>query len=167
MMWRGRFAARVGLGLLALVGIGFALRVWGIERYGLWIDEITTAQCLELPLRRVLDCYWVQVGSPMVFVATNLVYTLFGRMPLPAPEWMVRLPEVLAGTLTIPAAWLAAREWLGARGAWLNAVLWTFAPTAVAYSQEARMYAWLMLFSNLLRWLPNTRMSCVLNVGAR
>lgn len=74
-------------------------------------------------------------------------------MPLPAPEWMVRLPEVIAGTMTIAAAWLAAREVLGTRGAWLNAVLWTFAPTAVAYSQEARMYVWLMLFSNLSTWL--------------
>lgn len=49
-----------GLGLLLLVGFG--VRVWGIERYGLWIDEITTAQCLELPLFQVLNCHWVQIG---------------------------------------------------------------------------------------------------------
>lgn len=144
-------ATFLALGILLLLGLG--LRVWGIERYGLWIDEITTAKCLEYPLDAILDCYWVQVGSPVSFVATNLLYALFGRMPLPAPEWMVRLPEVLAGTLTIVAAWLAAREGLGMRGAWFNALLWTFAPTAIAYSQEARMYAWLMLFSNLSVWL--------------
>lgn len=140
-------------GLLALLAVGFGLRMWGIERYGLWFDEITTAQCLGFPLFEIGNCHWVKVGSPVLFVATNLVYAMFGSPPLPVPEWMVRLPEVIAGTLAIGAAWLAARELLGRRAAWLNALLWTFAPVAVAYSQEARMYAWLMLFSNLSAWL--------------
>lgn len=141
------------LGLAVLLLVGFGVRAWGIERYGLWIDEIATAQCLSYDLTHVLECRRAELGSPIFHVATNLVYTLAGRPPLPAPEWLVRLPELLAGTLTILAAWLATRALLGTRGAWLNAVLWTFAPTAVAYSQEARMYAWLMLFSNLSTWL--------------
>ncbi len=139
--------------LLVLLLVGFAVRAWGIERYGLWIDEIATSQCLEYDLLTLFDCRRAELGSPLPHVATNVVYTLFGRPPLPAPEWLVRLPELLAGTFAILAAWLAAREVLGARGAWLNAWLWTFAPTAVAYSQEARMYAWLMLFANLSTWL--------------
>lgn len=141
------------LALAALLLIALVLRVWGIERYGLWIDEIATATCLDHDLLSVLECRRAELGSPLFHVATNLVYTLAGRPPLPAPEWLVRLPELLAGTLAVLAAWLAARELLGTRGAWLNALLWTFAPTAVAYSQEARMYAWLMLFSNLSTWL--------------
>ncbi len=139
-------------GLSALVLIGLLLRVWQIERYGLWIDEITTANCLEYSLATILNCHWVEIGSVVHFVATDLVYTLFGRPPLPVPEWLVRSPEVIAGTLTILAAWFASRELLGTRGAWLNALLWTIAPTAIAYSQEARMYAWLLLFSNVSTW---------------
>lgn len=146
-------ARRQWLALVALLLVAFALRVWGIERYGLWIDEIATATCLDHDLLSVLDCRRAELGSPLFHVATNLVYTLAGRPPLPAPEWLVRLPELLAGTLVVLAAWLAAREVLGTRGAWLNALLWTFAPTAIAYSREARMYAWLMLFSNLSTWL--------------
>lgn len=141
------------LALVALLLVAFLLRAWGIDRYGLWIDEIATTTCLDYTLPSVLDCRRAELGSPLFHVATNLVYTLAGRPPLPAPEWLVRLPELLAGTFVVLAAWLAAREVLGTRGAWLNALLWTFAPTAVAYAQEARMYAWLMLFSNLSTWL--------------
>ncbi|MCC7162345.1 MAG: glycosyltransferase family 39 protein [Anaerolineae bacterium] len=141
------------LGLAALLLIGLALRVWQLERYGLWIDEIATAQCLQYDLGSVVECHRHNLSAPLFKVATNLVYTLAGRPPLPIPEAMLRLPEVLAGTLAILAAWLAAREWLGARGAWFNALLWTFAPTAIAYSQEARMYAWLLLSANLSAWL--------------
>lgn len=141
----------LGLGALLLIGLG--LRVWQLERYGLWIDEIATAQCLDYDLVHVVECHRRNLSAPLFKIATNLVYTLAGRPPLPISEGLVRLPELIVGTLAIPAAWLAARAWLGTRGAWFCALLWVFAPTAIAYSQEARMYAWLMLSANLSAWL--------------
>ena len=141
----------LALALLLVVGLG--VRVYGIERYGLWIDELATAQCVNYDLSSVLECRRYNLGAPIFKVATNLAYTFAGRPPLPVSETLVRLPEVLAGTLAIFAAWLAAREWLNKRGAWLNALLWVFAPVAVAYSQEARAYAWLLLSANLSAWM--------------
>ena len=141
------------LGLLLLLVVAFALRWWNIEGNGLWIDEIATTQCLAFDLTNLLDCRRAELGSPLPHVATNLVYTIFGRPAFPIPEWLVRLPAVLAGTFAVLAAWLAAKQALGVRGAWLAALLWTVSPVAVANSQEARMYAWLMLFSNASAWL--------------
>lgn len=140
------------LGLILFSSGALALRLWGLERNGLWIDEILTGRCLAFPLSAFLDCPYATRQSPLYFFVTDLLYTVLARPPLPAPEWLVRLPEVIAGTASIGAAWLAARELLGTRGAWLTAFWMVFATTAVVYSQEARPYAWLILFANLSTW---------------
>lgn len=137
------------LALTGLLVVAIALRLWGIERYGLWIDEVAAMACLKFDLTTILSCSWVKNQSLLPHVVNNLFYTALGRPPLPIAEWLARLPEVMAGTATILAAWFATRALMGVRAAWLTALLWTLAPTAVAYSQDARPYPWLALFSNL------------------
>jgi hypothetical protein len=124
--------------------------MWTLDRRSLWLDEAVTARASSLDLAALLEYIRsFRDQTPFSYFISHLFYLAAGSPNLPYPEWLARLPEVLAGFLTIPLAWALARELLGTRAAWVNAVLWTAAPLAIAYSQEARPYAWLLLFTHL------------------
>ena len=59
----------------------------------------------------------------------------------------LRSLSALFGTLTVPAAYLAAREFASRRAGVIAALLVTLNPYLVWYSQEARSYALFVLFS--------------------
>jgi mannosyltransferase len=62
-------------------------------------------------------------------------------------EFGLRSLSALIGFLTVPAAYLAARELSGPRAGLAAAALVAFNPYLVWYSQEARSYALLVLFA--------------------
>src|SRR5439155_21211529 len=64
-------------------------------------------------------------------------------------EVAVRWPYALAGALTIPALYALGKGLARPRVGLLAALVFTLSPFAVWYSQEARQYAFLMLFSTL------------------
>ena len=64
----------------------------------------------------------------------------------------VRAPSILAGTLVIPMLYLLGKEAYDRRTGVLAALCGVFAPIMVWYSQEARMYALLTLFSVVALW---------------
>ena len=121
------------------------LRFFRLGAQSLWIDEIFT---------------WMSAGGGQpALTARDLLenvhgpffaLTLHGWMRIAGEsEWALRALAALGGTLMVPAmAWLADR-WLGrsavAPAAWLTAG----SPFLIWYSQEARGYSWLMLFSTL------------------
>jgi uncharacterized membrane protein len=138
------------LAFLALAAASVALRLWQLDRRSLWVDEIFQAECVDLPLGALLDCVRSYVDqTPLAYVITHMLYLLASKPPAPLPAWFVRLPEVIAGVATVLVASLLGRELLGRRGGWMTGLIWAIAPLAIAYSQEARMYAWLTLVSTI------------------
>src|SRR5262249_60139455 len=67
-------------------------------------------------------------------------------------EVAVRLPSIIAGTLLVPALFIAGRALFDRRAGLLAATLGAVAPLVVWYSQEARMYLLVMLFATLAVW---------------
>src|SRR4051812_44780709 len=81
---------------------------------------------------------------PLYYVLAWLWAKLFGTT-----EAGLRSMSALAGTLAVPVAWRAAREWFSPAAGLIAAALVAVNPFLVWYSQEARSYALLVLMSAL------------------
>jgi mannosyltransferase len=84
---------------------------------------------------------------PLHTVLVHLFIQLFGRGEAP-----VRLPSVIAGTISIPLMFGVVRTWLGPAMALLAACLLAISPLHVWYSQEARPYALFMAIALASLW---------------
>jgi 4-amino-4-deoxy-L-arabinose transferase-like glycosyltransferase len=130
--------------VLAATLAAACLRLFHLGHQSLWIDE-------------VFSWYSAGVGTPLAALdpLDNVHGALHGLLlhglagVLGDAEWVLRLPSAIAGVLTVPAmAWLGAL-WLGPRVAAPAAWLAAGSPFLVWYSQEARNYALLILFTVL------------------
>ena len=140
-------------GVLYLAGIllvATGLRFWAIDRTSLWYDEVVTMRVARAgsvpellallnridgtraPLHPLFLQTWLRAFGPSAFAG--------------------RSASALCGILTVGLVYLLGRQAFDATtgrwAAWLAAVC----PPLVYYSQEARMYAWLVLFT-CLSWL--------------
>jgi len=128
--------------VLAATAVAAALRAFHLGAQSLWVDEAFT---------------WIgaNIGAPLGLRALvqdlhGPVYTLvlhaWGAHAGDA-EWALRGPSWLFGVATVPAlAWLATR-WLGRDAASPAAWLAAGSPFLVWYSQEARNYMLVILWS--------------------
>ena len=78
-------------------------------------------------------------------------------------ELAVRLPSILAGALVVPMLYALGKEAYDRRTGVVAAAVGSVAPIMVWYSQEARMYAFLMLFGVIALWAQVR----ILNRGGR
>ncbi len=144
----------VGLGLIILLG-GF-LRFYRLSYQSLWNDELST--WFRSAFASLTDV--IEIGSrpdphpPGYYVVMYFVQQWFGNN-----EFMLRLPSVIAGILSIPAMYalgklLYSRE-VGLYAAALTAVLWC----PIFYSQEARANSLLLLCSilSVIFWIKGMR----------
>lgn len=125
--------------MAGLMLIGLALRL-PTER-GLWLDEAITVAQARLPLAQLL----ATLKSTDIHPPGYLLIQWLNVRILGVSELAVRFPSIIAGVALIPVLYFAGRELYGRRTALMAAALATLAPLAVWYSQEARMYALLLL----------------------
>lgn len=144
--WR-RFWRSYGPEVAALTLAALALRL--IVTRGLWLDEATTWYQAALPSLEVMldDIRSTDVHPPLHHVIEWFVVRVFGD-----GEFALRLPSIAAGALLVPALYGTARELWDSRTGLIVASLAAAAPILVWYSQEARMYALLLLFGVLAAW---------------
>jgi 4-amino-4-deoxy-L-arabinose transferase-like glycosyltransferase len=129
----------------AILLLGAAVRLYRLDGRGFWLDEVVTAYSVRLhSLSDVLAYvhFWFD-NMPPIFVLTWLLRGLGGS------EIAVRLPFALAGGGTLLAVYYLGKALVRPRVGLLAALLMAVLPFAVWYSQEARQYAFLMLFTTL------------------
>lgn len=134
-----------GLIAVAITLLALALRLYRLDGRSLWLDEIVTAHSVRFD--RVDDLlayvhFWYD-NMPGVFLLTWLDRGLGGS------EIAVRLPFVLAGAANVYAIYALGKTLIRPRVGLVAALLFALLPFAVWYSQEARQYAFLMLFTTL------------------
>jgi mannosyltransferase len=131
--------------LLLLTVLGGALRVYRLGANSLWVDEFATLKIVSRPFAEILrTTAEVNFCPPLYFWLVHGVVSIAG-----VSEFSLRLVSAAAGTLTIPVAWLLARELTRSRTvAGLCAALLALNPLHIWYSQEARPYALLVLFGS-------------------
>jgi hypothetical protein len=127
-------AARPGLWLILVCGLGFGLRFLLLDRESFWLDEAFSWGYAKLSLGRL---WWEPVDvHPPVYYSLLHVLLKFGDSP-----WLLRMPSAAGGALAVPLVYLLARrvagEWVGIGAALLLAT----SAIEIRYSQEARSYA--------------------------
>ncbi|MBW3660465.1 MAG: glycosyltransferase family 39 protein [Gemmatimonadetes bacterium] len=140
----GRDIARPLAWLAGLTVIGAALRIRGLGGE-LWLDEILTVSS---HAGRSIGELVLAPGS----LNSHLLHTLLAHGSIAlfgAEEWAIRLPAVVFGIATIPAVYALARVALRSREALLASGLVAVSYHHVLFSQNARGYSGLLLWTAL------------------
>lgn len=125
---------------------GGALRFVHLGSQSMWEDEVITMTLLREHLWTMLR-YGLpyQENTPPLYYLIGWVWVrLFGTS-----AGDLRSLSALAGTATVPVAFLAARRLVGPLAGLVAALLVAFSPMLVWYSQEARVYSLFALLSAL------------------
>lgn len=131
--------------LAAVLLITAALRLYGLNSEGLWLDEAITWSRLKSGLRGMLTDWDSERQGPLYMVAMWGWTKLFGF-----GEIALRLPSVLFGVLGVWAVYLLGEKLFNrSAGLWASSFA-AVNPFLIHYSQEARPYTmwfWLSLLS--------------------
>jgi mannosyltransferase len=132
--------------LAALVALAAALRLATLGEQSFWYDEAFSA----------VHVFHPTLGATLRAVAhtenSPPLWYLIGWLDVRAlgdGAFALRLPSALAGIATVPVAWAIGEQLQGRRAAVIAAALVAVNPLFVWYSQEARVYALLVLVSAL------------------
>jgi hypothetical protein len=136
----------VTLVMSGALAAGLGLRL-AVPR-GLWLDEATSVFQARMGFGAMIaNLRTTDVHPPLYF--SVLWATVRG---LGSGEMAVRTPSIVAGTLVIPMLYVLGKEAYDRRTGVVAALCGVVAPILVWYSQEARMYALLTLFSVTALW---------------
>lgn len=131
--------------LTAVLIIASALRLYGLNSEGLWLDEAITWSRLKSGLRGMLTDWDSERQGPLYMLAMWGWSKLFGF-----GEIALRLPSVLFGVLGVWAVYLLGEKLFNhSAGLWGSSFA-AVNPFLIHYSQEARPYTmwfWLSLLS--------------------
>ncbi len=132
--------AAAAIALMATVLV--TLRMWVAAANDLWLDELWTFRQVA-PLRAPYEVF------THIREENHALYTLWAYVVGPkSPEWVYRLPAVLAGVLTVPAAaWIGLHHTGRRDGALFSALLVGFSYFSLHFGSEARGYAPAVFFS--------------------
>jgi 4-amino-4-deoxy-L-arabinose transferase-like glycosyltransferase len=137
----GAFAVVAGVTCAGLV-----LRLLLVR--GIWVDEAISIHQAHMTLSGMLQNLRATDNHPPLYFLV-----LWGTVRLLGfGELAVHFPSIVAGTLLIPAVYITGRELFDRRTGVLVAALTAFAPLLIWYAQEARPYAFFMLFATLAVW---------------
>lgn len=137
--------------IFALVTVLFAAtRLWNLTRYGLFSDEVFSAQVVGLGWREMIHAIIRDVVHPPLFYLLLKAWLLIGGGSLP---WMKLFPVALAVASIIPF-YLLCRE-LRLAPATINLALSVMAVNEylISYAQELRMYSLLFSLTVTSLWL--------------
>jgi 4-amino-4-deoxy-L-arabinose transferase-like glycosyltransferase len=130
------------VGGLLLLALG--LRLWHLGT-GLWFDEIQTlVDYVRRPMGEILTLFDSKNQHLLYSVLARAAFQLFGES-----GWALRLPAALMGTASLWALYRLARMIAPAREALLGVALLAVSYHHVWFSQNARGYTGLLLFSLL------------------
>jgi len=143
-------AFRRGLLTAALLGAvvlgGSALRFYGLDAQSLWNDELSSwRQSHHETIPAVIE----QGVRPTPYPPAFPVLLYFVEKYVGESETALRIPSAVAGVLAIIATFFLARQLYSVREGMVAAGLMAFSYQPVYYSQEARAYSLLLLFSIL------------------
>jgi hypothetical protein len=130
---------------LIVVLLSAGLRFWNLSVAPIWQDEAVTRAYAQLDLWTLLTKN-IDNHPPLTWVVQHLWHHIN-----PAPE-ATRIPAALIGTLSVAAVMLFVRDFAGGRSALVAGLLLAISSGHIYYSQDARMYVFLVLGVILAAW---------------
>lgn len=161
MMRGGSNAAAIsGLGFILLVAL--ALRLWGLGKESLWLDEIIAATHAMQPLWRLPGEVIRWDMHPPVYFAQLSIWGWFGD-----GDYALLLNSVFWGVATVAVVGFAGWRLFGPAAGLIGALITAVAPGAVAASQTLRMYPFMSCVIVLVAYLYTTRIEVAERLGWR
>lgn len=143
---RDLVAPALHYGVLGLIIVaGAVIRFTGLRRQSLWFDEIDVVVRAQRPLQDIIDTFTATGENGPVY---NLFLWFWIRIA-GISEIAVRFPSAVAGALAIPLIYLLGRRVAGKTTGLVAALLLAINPYHVWYSQEAKMYAFVVVLAIL------------------
>ncbi len=140
---------------LLIILLGFGLRLHNLDGFSLWTDEGLTPLRAGYSVVEILgNEITIQEGTgkdthpPLYYLMIH-----FSRRLLGETDFAYRYPSLLVGVLLIPLLFQFGRRLRGDGLGWLAAFLTAVNPFQIWYSNEARMYALLVLLGMLTSYL--------------
>ncbi len=122
--------------LFLIVTVSLALRVYGLGKESLWLDEITSVTRSQLPLNELMRALSAVGWNPLFEVFLHYWVKVFG-----VSEISVRWPSVIFGTASVFVLYRVGTLLFNERSGVLSALLLSSASFHLYYSREARAYA--------------------------
>lgn len=144
-----RMSRKIWPGLLLLVA--FAMRWYKIDS-PMWLDEIYGFRLARLGLARIIQNSWTDPHPPLYYLVQWII-TGFGQS---RDEIGWRLLPLICGVLTVYVVWLASEEIADTSSSFLSGLVLATSPYLIYYSQDARPFALMILFSSVSTWLTLT-----------
>ncbi len=136
------------IAMCVLSVVALALRLWNLNS-DLWVDEVfTLLDFARQPFGLMLTSFPSQNQHLLYSILAHASIETFGES-----AWALRLPSVLFGVASIWALFLLIKKLLGEREALLGCALMTVSYHHIWFSQNARGYMGLLLFTLLATWL--------------
>lgn len=127
--------------LLLLILAAWAWRLHGLDAQSLWRDEVDSLRFATRPLAESLAMFRRPgENGPLYFLLLRPWLMAAGQS-----EFALRFPSALMGVLAIPLLYVWGRRWFGATVGLVAALLLAANPYHLWYSQEAKMYALLVV----------------------
>ena len=134
--------------LSAILLSAAALRLYALDS-GLWFDEILTyVNYVKKPFGEIISTFDSQNQHPLYTLLAHASFLTFGES-----AWALRLPAVIFGVGSIWAVYLLGCQVSSSREALLSASLLVFSYHHIWFSQNARGYTGLLLWTVLSSWL--------------
>jgi 4-amino-4-deoxy-L-arabinose transferase-like glycosyltransferase len=130
-------------GLIVLLAAAF--RFWDLSSAPLWIDEAFTVLAARFPLSSILFNE-IDYHPPLVYALQHLWMKLSSALSL------TRVPAAMAGTLTVLIVIASTADLLSRRAALWAGLLVAVSTGHIYFSQDARMYPFVVLGLALASW---------------
>jgi uncharacterized membrane protein len=132
--------ARTTLVLGGILVISAALRLHSLGAASLLIDEAASDRFATMPFREFLETLWHYQGNMTLYYFMMRAWVHIGDS-----EFMLRLPSMVFGVLTVLAIYVVAARLFGQLTGLIAATLLSVHGFHIAFSQMARSYS-LLLF---------------------
>jgi len=144
--------------IYAITFIGLVFR-FILANQSFWLDEGASLMAAQVPLNHFFSYLQADFQPPLYYLLLKAWLPLAGHS-----EWLIRLPDILLGTLTVPLVFLLCRKVFGntSKVPLIAALFLALNPFHAYYSQELRMYnlstilvllSWLALFDKKYLWV--------------
>lgn len=143
LLFKGKLA--VNLALLAILVVGFALRLHDLGKHDLWFDEIITYDYISKPYSWGSQDFinnFIEKNPPLYFILLRQWSDLFGKS-----EFSLRFLSLFFGVLSIFLLYKLSRIFFDHKTSLLGAVFLSLSPFQIWYCQEARAFTLSLLLS--------------------
>jgi mannosyltransferase len=133
--------------LAAITLLAMLLRFYKLGEWSFWTDELFTVNRVEAHYASLDQVARTIVGTKWIPLSLLLISPVLKMLGV--NEWTARFVPALIGGASVPFLYLPTRRIFGPTVALIAALLLAISPWHIYWSQNARFYTSLMLFSSL------------------